>query len=150
MTKCHWPRFPTLVTLSWFYIKPSSNVWFSEAVIAESVQPCIVIVFDIFFKLALWPSALDLDFALEWLCCDFMSSQALKWFTWNVKTYFLWKIKKIQCHLLQILLSTLMKYWCTYLTRSFRNPDLGPSWTSCLVDLLTLVTLNKLRCHVHF
>ena len=36
----------------------------SEAVIAASVKPCIIIVL---FKHTLWPYALDLDFPIEWL-----------------------------------------------------------------------------------
>ena len=44
----------------------------SEVVIAASVKPCIVIVLNILFKHALWPGALDLDLALQWLCHDFM------------------------------------------------------------------------------
>ena len=54
------------------YIESSSKVHFSEAVIAASVKPCILIFLDILFKHALWLRALDLEFMLEWLCHDFM------------------------------------------------------------------------------
>ena len=59
------------------YFVLSIKVHFSE-MIAASVKPCIVIVLNIFFKHALWPCALDLDFALQWLCHDFMLRLALK------------------------------------------------------------------------
>ena len=72
--RCPWSRFHTPVTLSWFYVESSIKVCFSAAVIAASVKTCIVIVLDILLKHALWPDALDLDFALEWLGHDFMSS----------------------------------------------------------------------------
>ena len=61
-----------------FYVESSSKVRFSVAMIAASVKLCIVIVSNILFKQALWLGALDLDFALEWLCHDFTSSLALK------------------------------------------------------------------------
>ena len=84
MTLCPWPRFHAWVTLSWFYvessiihIESSIKVHFSEAVKAVSVKHCIVIVLNILFKHTLWPSALDLDFMLHWLCHDFTSSLAL-------------------------------------------------------------------------
>ena len=67
-------NFPPFVRLSTIYVESSINVYFSEAVIAGSVKPCVTIVLDILFKHALWTGALDLDFVLEWLCHDFMSS----------------------------------------------------------------------------
>ena len=84
MTLCPWPRFHAWVTLSWFYvessiihIESSIKVHFSEALKAVSVKHCKVIVLNILFKHTLWPSALDLDFMLHWLCHDFTSSLAL-------------------------------------------------------------------------
>ena len=77
ITQCPWPSFHAPVALPWFYVESSIEVCFSEAVIALSVRPCIVIVLDILFKHALWPSALDLYIALEWLY-DFMWSLAWK------------------------------------------------------------------------
>ena len=47
---------------------------YSIAVIAGSMKPCIVITLDTLFKQAPWPSALDLDFTLHWLCQNFASS----------------------------------------------------------------------------
>ena len=41
------------------------KVYFSRAVIAMSIKPCIVIILEILSKNALWPGALDLDFVLE-------------------------------------------------------------------------------------
>ena len=79
MMLCPWPRFPARLTLSWFYVESSIKVCCREAVIAESVKPCIVIVFDILFKHTLWPSVFDQDFALQWFCHHlFTSSLALK------------------------------------------------------------------------
>ena len=74
MTWCLWPRFCAPVTLSWFYLEFSIKVGFSAAVITASVKPCIVIVLDILFKHTLWPGALDLDFALQWLCQFYIKS----------------------------------------------------------------------------
>ena len=47
---------------------------YSVAVIAGSMKPCIVTTLDTLFKQAPWPSALDLDFTLHWLCQNFASS----------------------------------------------------------------------------
>ena len=47
---------------------------YSVAVIAGSMKPCIVITLDTHFKKAPWPSALDLDFTLHWLCKKFVLS----------------------------------------------------------------------------
>ena len=78
MTWCPWPRFCTPLSLSWFYLEFCINMCFSEAVIGVSVKPCIVDVCKIIFKHALWPDALDLDFALQGLCHEFKSSLSLK------------------------------------------------------------------------
>ena len=69
------------LALQWFVIillGSGIKVHFSEAMIAVSVKSCIIIVHHMLFKHALWPDALDLDSTLKWLCCDFMSSLALK------------------------------------------------------------------------
>ena len=47
---------------------------FSETVIAVSVILCVVIVLDILFKHALWPSTLDLDIMLVWLLWFYIES----------------------------------------------------------------------------
>ena len=67
------------VSKSWpigllFVVESSIKICFSQAVIAASVKPCIVIVCKIIFKHALWPGVLDLEFALHWLCHGFKSS----------------------------------------------------------------------------
>ena len=48
-----------MMTLAWKY--------FSAAMIAVSVKPCIAIVHNIPFKYALRPGALDLHFTPQWL-----------------------------------------------------------------------------------
>ena len=51
-----------------------SSIKVYEAVIAASVNSCIVIVLDTVFKHIFLSGAFDLDFALQQLCHDFTSS----------------------------------------------------------------------------
>ena len=49
-----WLGFPARVTLSWFYVESTIEVYCCEAVIAASVKPCIVILSSAFVSNALY------------------------------------------------------------------------------------------------
>ena len=68
LNQCPWPIFHGPLTLLIFTSKLCRSLVFSASVIAMSVKPCMVIVLDIPFKHAPWPSALDLYFMVHWLC----------------------------------------------------------------------------------
>ena len=64
LTLCPWPIFHGQLTLKIF----TSKFGFSTSEIAACLKPCIVIVLDMPFKHAPWPSALELYFTVYWLC----------------------------------------------------------------------------------
>ena len=77
--------------VSIFHVESTIKVSFSEAVIAVSVKPRIIIFLDILFKHALLHGALDLDLVPQWHCHNFTSSLAVNGFlsgndSWECQT----------------------------------------------------------------